>query len=228
MRRFTAAKYSSTWRFLLPVVFISWIQLLICRSKLGFDVYDIILTLVVPASFSIFASCFGLFINLKHQKFDWKTEAEVVKQSAAAAITVFTGMGISISMGIGFFLILKHGCCVAFAAQMAVSALALVLSYVCWRASLKIKIKGDKLTWTTFIIRFISIIKNRSYKNSGFILPILESVIGAAAQFYVFPYMSACQQCARFYINQNATLSLMLAQCLSMIQAKTQLPRVRA
>lgn len=127
---------------LLPAVFISWILLLICRSKLGFDVYDIILTLVVPASFSIFASCFGLFINLKHQKFDWKTEAEVVKQSAAAAITVFTGMGISISMGIGFFLILKHGVVWLFAAQMAVSALALVLSYVCWRASLKIKIKG--------------------------------------------------------------------------------------
>ena len=112
---------------LLPAVFISWILLLICRSKLGFDVYDIILTLVVPASFSIFASCFGLFINLKHQKFDWKTEAEVVKQSAAAAITVFTGMGISISMGIGFFLILKHGVVWLFAAQMAVSALACTL-----------------------------------------------------------------------------------------------------
>jgi hypothetical protein len=45
-------------------------------------------------------------------------------------------------MGIGFFLILKHGVVWLFAAQMAVSALALVLSYVCWRASLKIKIKG--------------------------------------------------------------------------------------
>lgn len=116
--------------------------MLIFGSELGFGVYDIILTLVVPVSFSVFVSCFGLYVNLKHQKFDWKTEVEVVKQSVATMITTFTGMGISMSMILIFFLISQYGDMWLFVEQMAFSALVLILSYICWRASLKIKIEG--------------------------------------------------------------------------------------
>lgn len=127
---------------LLPAVLISWVLMLIFGSELGFGVYDIILTLVVPVSFSVFVSCFGLYVNLKHQKFDWKTEVEVVKQSVATMITTFTGMGISMSMILIFFLISQYGDMWLFVEQMAFSALVLILSYICWRASLKIKIEG--------------------------------------------------------------------------------------
>lgn len=51
----------------------------------------IILVAVVCA---IFTALFGLVVNLKFPNFSWTTETVVVKQSVAAMIAIFTGMGV--------------------------------------------------------------------------------------------------------------------------------------
>ncbi len=45
-----------------------------------------------PLCFALFAGVAGLWLNLKLPKLDWKSETEVVKQSAAVMIQVFAGM----------------------------------------------------------------------------------------------------------------------------------------
>lgn len=59
----------------------------------------IVLVIMVCAAFTIL---FGLIVNLKLPNFNWTTEVAVVKQSAAAMIAIFTGMGI---VGLQFVLL---------------------------------------------------------------------------------------------------------------------------
>ncbi len=47
----------------------------------------------VPLSYAVAFGVFGLWLNIRMPKLDWQGEAEVVKQSAATMICVFTGMG---------------------------------------------------------------------------------------------------------------------------------------
>ncbi|MDF2536995.1 MAG: putative rane protein [Herbinix sp.] len=62
---------------------------------LELGVFLTLLTVLITILVSIFISLFGLVINLKFPNFTWMTETVVIKQSAAAMIAVFTGMGIS-------------------------------------------------------------------------------------------------------------------------------------
>ena len=47
---------------------------------------ELLWLLLLPALFLVFASVFGLFINLLMPSFDWENETAVVKQSASAMV----------------------------------------------------------------------------------------------------------------------------------------------
>jgi ABC-2 type transport system permease protein len=50
---------------------------------------DLLLLFLVPLIFAVFAAVFGIYVNLKLPKMDWQNEAEVVKQSMSAMISMF-------------------------------------------------------------------------------------------------------------------------------------------
>ena len=64
-----------------------------------FDVFEIIMTYLIPIVFSILCGLIGLICNVKHPKFKWKNEQEVVKNAAAIIFTMLLGFFISLSLG---------------------------------------------------------------------------------------------------------------------------------
>ena len=55
---------------------------------------------VIPLVFAVAFGVFGLWVNIRMPRLDWKNEAEVVKQGGAIMICIFTGMGIGFGLGI--------------------------------------------------------------------------------------------------------------------------------
>ena len=47
---------------------------------------------IIPLVFAVFSALFGIIINLRFPKLDWQTEAQAVKQSFAAALSIFVPM----------------------------------------------------------------------------------------------------------------------------------------
>jgi len=47
---------------------------------------------IIPLVFAVFSALFGIIINLRFPKLDWQTETQVVKQSFAAALSIFVPM----------------------------------------------------------------------------------------------------------------------------------------
>lgn len=64
--------------------------ILTCTLSLG--AVQATLLFVTAVVYAAFTSLFGIFINTKFRKFDWTSETAVVKNSASATISVFTGM----------------------------------------------------------------------------------------------------------------------------------------
>lgn len=63
------------------------------RSVLGpAEIVGMILT---PIAALLFTTVFGLWVNAKMPRFNWKSETEVVKQSGAVLIMLLTGVGIA-------------------------------------------------------------------------------------------------------------------------------------
>ena len=74
---------------------------ILCYSlKLPWDIT--VASLVIPALYSVFISAAGLLINLRFPRFDWTSEAQVVKQSASMGITIGVGL---VAVGVPFVLI---------------------------------------------------------------------------------------------------------------------------
>lgn len=74
----------------LPAVFINGL-LLMGALKTSFA--DSLLLLTLPAAYALFISLAGLVVNLRYPLFDWMTETQPVKQSAATLITLLIGIG---------------------------------------------------------------------------------------------------------------------------------------
>jgi hypothetical protein len=53
---------------------------------------NLILLFIIPLVFAVFSALFGIIINLRFPKLDWQTETQVVKQSLAAALSIFVPM----------------------------------------------------------------------------------------------------------------------------------------
>ncbi len=54
---------------------------------------DAIWMYLIPLSYSIAFGVFGLWLNIRMPRLDWKTEAEVVKQGGSTMVSIFAGMG---------------------------------------------------------------------------------------------------------------------------------------
>ena len=51
-----------------------------------------LLLFLIPAVYAVFTSVLGMYFNIKMPKYDWSSEASVVKQSASAMAGIFTGL----------------------------------------------------------------------------------------------------------------------------------------
>lgn len=65
---------------------------------LGVEIIYLPFVIITPLLADLFFAFFGLFVNILMPKFDFDNEAQVIKQSGASFVTVFSGMLI----GIGF------------------------------------------------------------------------------------------------------------------------------
>lgn len=61
---------------------------------------EVLWLLAVPLTYALCFGVFGLWVNIRMPKLDWQNEAEVVKQSMAAMIVVFVGMGAAAVPGV--------------------------------------------------------------------------------------------------------------------------------
>ena len=77
----------------------------------GISLVNRFFAIVVPVVLQIFVAYFGLACNLCFPKLDWQNEAQAIKQSTAAFIAVFGGMGMVIflvGISIALYLVLPY------------------------------------------------------------------------------------------------------------------------
>lgn len=55
---------------------------------------------LTPLVYAVAFGVFGLWLNIRMPRLDWKTEAEVVKQSGSVMVCVFSGMGVAFVPGL--------------------------------------------------------------------------------------------------------------------------------
>lgn len=90
---------------LLLTIPISTISFLIIAITLNFEIETIILSVILIILLAIFSAMLGLFINLLYPKLNFKSEAQVIKQSASGIInTICSILYIAIVCGIGYIL----------------------------------------------------------------------------------------------------------------------------
>lgn len=115
---------------------------IICGALLaiGFKMggVDLLMVFVTPLVFSLFGAVFGIYVNLKIPKLEWKNEAQVVKQSAASAVSMFVPMLFCI-LGLAFIAALGSA---GYIATMVFTALPLLAGAVFWTLLRK---NGDKI-----------------------------------------------------------------------------------
>lgn len=70
----------------------SMLSIILLSFLFSLNIMEALLLLVLALSAALFTSCFGLIINLNFPRFDWVSEAVVVKQSMSTMISIFGGM----------------------------------------------------------------------------------------------------------------------------------------
>lgn len=65
---------------------------LIVAVRFPMDLGQRLLLFLVPAVYAVFTSVLGMYFNIKMPKYDWSSEAAVVKQSASSMAGIFSGM----------------------------------------------------------------------------------------------------------------------------------------
>lgn len=70
----------------------SMLSIILLSFLFSLNIIEALLLLVLALSAALFTSCFGLIINLNFPRFDWVSEAVVVKQSMSTMISIFGGM----------------------------------------------------------------------------------------------------------------------------------------
>ncbi len=86
---------------------------------------------LIPLIFATAFGIFGLWVNIRMPRLDWKNEAEVVKQGGATMVTVFVGMFA------GFGAMIVAGLTNSLLVSPVVFVLAAVLSLIMWRSLMK-------------------------------------------------------------------------------------------
>ena len=88
------SKRAVTFIFAIPAIFISGILIL---TAISMDMIHAIWLFLIPLIYTWFSAEFGLFLNIHFPKFDWKSEAAIIKQGLPVFIMVFGGMAIGIA-----------------------------------------------------------------------------------------------------------------------------------
>lgn len=70
----------------------SMLSVILLSFVFSLNIFEALLLLVLCLAASMFTACFGLIINLNFPRFDWVSEAVVVKQSMSTMISIFGGM----------------------------------------------------------------------------------------------------------------------------------------
>lgn len=78
--------------YLFMILPVSYITIIIMSIRFKFEIFDIILLFVFTTIMAIFVSMYGLIINLTWPKLNFKSEAQVVKQSLSVVITMLVGI----------------------------------------------------------------------------------------------------------------------------------------
>lgn len=65
------------------------------------DLIEYVLYILFSFAVCAFSTCLGMITGIKHAKFDWENEVEVVKQGAAVAVYLFPNMIISMGLMVG-------------------------------------------------------------------------------------------------------------------------------
>ncbi len=81
----------------------------------------------VPLCYAYFFNVFGLWLNLRHPRFDWQTETECVKQSLPVFIGIIASMALVVAPGILSALMGSLGVVLGFAALLLAAAVAIRL-----------------------------------------------------------------------------------------------------
>ena len=63
------------------------------RSMLG--TADVLGIVLMPVAALLFTTVFGLYVNARMPRLDWKSDTEVVKQSGAVLVMVLVGLGLA-------------------------------------------------------------------------------------------------------------------------------------
>lgn len=83
---------------------------------------------VIPLTYAVAFGVFGLWLNIRMPRLDWKNEAEVVKQGASVMVCVFSGMGAAFVPG------LLAGLTGSAFVQPVTAAALLLLAFWMWRS----------------------------------------------------------------------------------------------
>lgn len=127
-RDWFSGKLAVTMVLAVPSILISS-TLIVIGLKPG--LLDAIWLYLTPLAYALAFGVFGLWLNIRMPRMDWKTEAEAVKQSGSVMISVFTGMGAALLPGI-FAAVLNS----AFVVPISLLAI-LLLTLVLWRSLMK-------------------------------------------------------------------------------------------
>lgn len=103
--------------------------LIVIGLKPGLDVA--IWMYLIPLVFALSFGVFGLWLNIRMSRLDWKAEAEAVKQGGALMVSVFTGMGI------GFGSAIVAGVTGSALVAPIIALLLLVMTWLMWHSLLK-------------------------------------------------------------------------------------------
>ena len=96
LKKYMYAKLLITYILYIPASLITSTIIVVFFHN---NVLDIVMTYVVPLIFVLITGVLGLICNVKHPKFKWKNEQEVVKNSAAILFTMLFGSLISLNVG---------------------------------------------------------------------------------------------------------------------------------
>ena len=86
---------------------------------------------VIPLVFALSFGVYGLWLNIRMPRLDWKNEAEVVKQGGSIMTCIFTGMGV------GFGSAIVAGLTGSALVAPIVALFLLVMTWLMWRSLLK-------------------------------------------------------------------------------------------
>ena len=96
-RDWLSSKLAVTMVLAVPSILVTS-TLIVIGLKPGLT--DAVWMYLTPLAYALAFGVFGLWLNIRMPRLDWKNEAEAVKQSGSVMISVFTGMGAALVPGV--------------------------------------------------------------------------------------------------------------------------------